>query len=158
MPKIFSSRLSGSPKKRSHRAHGGIFFSDFMFISKKKKKVLRLNSATFLRDLCDIPERGTVNRSCLRFLAGNKNTNFWREKKRQNSQNFSAKMPEKILHFFALIGNTAHCGRLSCLGVIFHFLVAFHKMFLPFENLRPQHHIFATNFFKQFITLSWGLL
>ena len=80
-----------------------------MLISKKKKrKVLRLSSATFLRDFCDIPERDAVNRGYLRFLAGNKNAGFWREKKRRNSQNFSAKMPEEIshfLHFFALIGN-----------------------------------------------------
>ena len=77
---------------------------------KKKKKILCLSSATFLRDFCDIPERSAVNRGCLRFLAGNKNAGFWREKKRQNSQNFSAKMPETISHFshfFALIGNTA---------------------------------------------------
>ena len=73
----------------------------------QKKKVLRLSSATFLRDFCDIPERGAVNRGCLRFLAGNKNAGFWLKKKRRNSQNFSAKMPEKISHFFALIGNTA---------------------------------------------------
>ena len=68
----------------------------------KKKKVLRLSSASFLRALCDILQRGTVNCSCLRFLAG---------KKRQNSQNFSAKMLEKISHFshfFALLGNTAY--------------------------------------------------
>ena len=111
MPKIFSSFLSGlnviskEKKKKGHHA-------DFMLISKikkKKKKVLRLSSATFLRDFCDIPERGAVNRGCLRFLAGNKNAGFWQEKKRRNSQNFSAKMPEKISHFshfFALIGNT----------------------------------------------------
>ena len=52
-----------------------------------------------------------MNRGCLRFLAGNKNAGFWREKKRRNSQNFSAKMPEKFLHFshfFALKGNTVH--------------------------------------------------
>ena len=50
-----------------------------------------------------------MNRSCLRFLAGNKHADLWREKKRRNSQNFRAKMPEKISHFshfFALIGNT----------------------------------------------------
>ena len=113
--KIFSSFLSGlkvisKKKKKGHHADGGIFFSDFMLISPPKKKVLRLHSATFLRDFCDIPERGTVNRGYLRFLAGNKNAGFWREKKHWNSQNFSAKMPEKIshfLHFFALIGNTA---------------------------------------------------
>ena len=84
MPKIFSSFLSG-----------------FNVIS--KKKVFRLSS----RDFCDIPERGAVNRGCLRFLAGNKNAGFWREKKRRNSQNFSAKMPEIFSHFFARIGNTA---------------------------------------------------
>ena len=113
MPKIFSSFLSSfnvisKKKKKSHHADGGIFFSDFMLIS-KKKKVLRLSSPTFLRDFCDIPERNAVNRSCLRFLAGNKNASFWLEKKRRNSQNFSAKMPEKISHFshfFALTGNT----------------------------------------------------
>ena len=88
MPKIFSSFLSG-----------------FNVIS-KKKKVLCLSSASFLCDLCDVPERGAVNCSCLRFLAGNKNAGFWREKKCRNSQNISAKMPEKISHFFALIGNT----------------------------------------------------
>ena len=95
-------------KKKGHHADGGIFFYDFMLIS-KKKKVLRLSSPTSFRDFCDIPERNAVNRGCLRFLAGNKNAGFWREKKRQNSQNFSAKMPEKISHishFFALIGNT----------------------------------------------------
>ena len=93
-------------KKKGHHADGGIFFSDLMLIS-KKKKVLRLSSSTFLLDFCDIPERGAVNRSCLRFLAGNKNAGFWREKKRWNSQNFGAKMSEKISHFFALVGNTA---------------------------------------------------
>ena len=81
-----------------------------MLISKKKKKkILGLSSPTFLCDFCDIPERGFVNRGCFRFLAGNKNAGFWREKKRQNSQNFGAKMPEKLSHFshfFALIGNT----------------------------------------------------
>ena len=89
------------------------FFSPILRCSpkKKKKKVLRLSSATFLRDFCDIPERGAMNRGCLRFLVGNKNAGFWREKKRRNSQNFSAKMPEKISHFshfFALIGNTEY--------------------------------------------------
>ena len=82
------------------------FFLILRCSPKIKKKVLRLSSATFLRNFCDVPERGAVNRGCLRFLAGNKNAGFWREKKRRNSQNFSAKMPEKILHFFALIGNT----------------------------------------------------
>ena len=74
--------------------------------NKKKKKVLRLSSATFLGDFYDIPDQGDMNRSCLRFLAGNKNAGFWRKKKRRNSQKFSAKMPEKISHFFVLIGNT----------------------------------------------------
>ena len=112
MPEIFSFCLSGFnviSKKKGHRADGGIFFSDFMLIS--KKKVLHLNSASYLRDLCGIPEQGAVNCSCLRFLVGNKNASFWREKKRRNSQNFSAKMPEKVLHFshfIALIGNTEH--------------------------------------------------
>ena len=45
-----------------------------------KKKVLCLSCATFLRDFCDIPERGAVNRGCLQFLAGNKNAGFWQEK------------------------------------------------------------------------------
>ena len=82
------------------------FLSWFNVIT-KKIKVLQLSSASFLRNLCDIPERGAMNRSCVRFLVGNKNASFWREKKRRNLQNFSAKMPEKILHFFVLIGNTA---------------------------------------------------
>ena len=112
MPKIFSSFLSGfnviSEKKKKVIALTEASFSP-IYVDLQKKKVLCLSSASFLRDLCDIPERGTMNRSCLRFLAGNKNAGFWREKKRRNSQNFSAKMPEKISHFshfFALIGNT----------------------------------------------------
>ena len=75
---------------------------------KTKNKILRLSSASFSHDLCDIPERSAVIHSCLRFLAGNKNAGFWREKKRQNSQNFSAKMPEKISHFIALIADREH--------------------------------------------------
>ena len=86
-------------------------FSLILCLSPKKKnqtekEVLRLSSASFLCDLCDIPERGAVYRSCLRFLARNKIASFWQEKKRRNLQMFNAKMPEKILHFFALIGNT----------------------------------------------------
>ena len=82
-----------------------------MWSPKKKKKVLRLSSPTFLHDFCDILERGAVSRGCLQFLAINKNAGFWQEKKRRNSQNFSAKMPEKISlfsHFFVLIGNTEY--------------------------------------------------
>ena len=80
MPKIFSSFLSGfnvilKKKKKGHRADGGIFSSDCMLIS-KKKKVFRLSSASFFRNLCDISEWGAVKRSCLRFLAGNKNAGF----------------------------------------------------------------------------------
>ena len=97
---------SPKKKKKGHHAVGGIFFSDLNVDLPKKKKVLRLSSATFLRDFSDLPERGAVNRGCLRLLAENKNANFWRQKKCRNSQNFSAKMPEKISHFFALIGNT----------------------------------------------------
>ena len=114
MPKIFSSFLSGlnviSKKKKKKKVITPMeaFFSPILRCSpkKKKKKVLRLSSATFLRDFCDIPERGAMNHSCLRFLAGNKNAGFWREKKHRNLQNFSAKMLEKISHFFTLIGNT----------------------------------------------------
>ena len=112
MPKIFSSFLFGlnviSKKKKKKKkviTPMEAFFLQF-YVVLQKKKVLRLSSATFLRDFCDIPERGAVNHGCPRFLAGNKNAGFWREKKRRNSQNFSAKMPKKISHFFALIGNT----------------------------------------------------
>ena len=52
-------------------------FSPILCWSQKKKKVLRLSSASFLRDLCNIPMRGAVNRSCQRFLEGNKNAGFW---------------------------------------------------------------------------------
>ena len=103
----FCPVLSDLQKKR-HCADEGIFFSNFMLIS-KKKKVLHLSSARFLRALCDIHKQDAVNRSYLRFLAGNKNAVFWQGKKCQNSQKFIAKMPEKslhFLHFFALIGNT----------------------------------------------------
>ena len=93
-------------KKNGHRADGGIFFSDFMLIS-KKKKVLRLSSASFLCALCDIQKRGAINRSCLRFLAGNKNASIWREKKRWNSQNFSAECRKKFCTFCAC---REHCS------------------------------------------------
>ena len=86
-------------------------FPPILCLSPKKKKVLRLSFATFLRDFCNIQERGAVNSGCLWFLAGNKNAGFWRKKKRRNLQNFIAKMPEKISHFshfFALIGNTGY--------------------------------------------------
>ena len=114
MPKIFSSFLSNfnvisKKKKKKKKGHRWRHLLLRFYVDLQKKEVLRLSSATFLRDLCDIPERGAVNRSCLRFLMGNKNASFWREKKCRNSQNFSAKMPEKISHFshfFALIGNT----------------------------------------------------
>ena len=96
---IFLSSFSVISKKKSHCFDGGIFFSDFMLIF-KKKKVLRLSSASVLRASCDIQERGLENRSCLLFLVGNKNAGFWQEKKCQNSQKFNAKMLEKIPHFF----------------------------------------------------------
>ena len=78
--KNFLSFLSGfnviSIKKRKKGHHAdGMFFSDFMLIS--KKKVLRLSSTSFLRALCGIQKRGAVNRSCQRFLVGNKNAGFW---------------------------------------------------------------------------------
>ena len=79
----------------------------------KKKKVLRQRSATFLRDFCNVPERGAVNRSCLRFLVGNKNAGFWREKKRWNSQNFSGKMPKK--NFALFCAYREHCTRVKLL-------------------------------------------
>ena len=72
---LFLSDFNVIYKKKGHRAEGGIFFCDFMLIS-KKKKFLRLSSASFLRTSCDIQKRGTVNRSFLRFLAGNKNAGF----------------------------------------------------------------------------------
>ena len=85
-----------------------------------------------------------MNRCCLRFLAGNKNAGFRREKKRRNSQNFSAKMPEKISHFFALIGNTNHCFILLFSHLIF---VGFEKCWnvrKNFASLCPQKKITLT--------------
>ena len=100
MPKTFSSFLSGfneiSKKKSSHwRRHLFLRF----YVDLQKKKVLPLTSASFLRDLCDIPGEASWTTAVY---------GFWQEKKRQKSQNFSAKMPKKILQFFALIGNTAY--------------------------------------------------
>ena len=73
-------------------------FSPILCWSQKKKKrsfvsVLQLFSAISATYQSEAPWTAVVY-------------GFWREKKRRNSQNFSAKMPEKILHFFALIGNT----------------------------------------------------
>ena len=54
-----------------------------------KKKVLRLSSATFLRDFCDIPEWGAVNRGCLRFLAGEKTPEFAKFQCENAGKNFA---------------------------------------------------------------------
>ena len=48
--------------------------------------------------------------------------------------------------------------KVSRLGIILHFLMAFLKTFVPFENFRPRHHNFTINLFKKLKTLSWGLL
>ena len=50
----------------------------------------------------------------------------------------------------------SHCGRSSHLGIILHFLVAFLKTFVPFKDLRPQHHIFTINLFKNSLTTQLG--
>ena len=50
------------------------------------------------------------------------------------------------------------CRRSYRLGIIFHFLMAFDEMFVPFKNFCPQRQIFTTNLFKKFKTLSWRLL
>ena len=93
-----------SKKKKGHRADGGIFFSDFRLVSKKKKKekVLRLSSASFLRASCDIQERGAVNRSCLRFLAGNKNAVFGGRKSAGIRKNSVQKCRKKLRTFLRL--------------------------------------------------------
>ena len=117
-----------SQKKKKKKRSSCRWRHLFLRLISKKKKVPRLSSATFFRDFCDIQKRGAVNSGCLRFLAGNKNAGFWREKKRRNSQNFSAKMPEKISHFshfFALIGNTEH--------------VPSSRISFPHQNLASNH-------------------
>ena len=81
------------------------FYSPFLCRSpkeKKKKKGCRSERSAnilvfyWLRTV----NKGAVNRSCLWFSARNKHADFWQEKIRQTSQKFSAKMPEKIAHFF----------------------------------------------------------
>ena len=81
MPKIFSSFLPGfnviSKKKKKKKkviTPMEASFSPILCWSPKNRK--RSFVATFLRDFCNIPERGTVNRSCLRFLAGEKTLEF----------------------------------------------------------------------------------
>ena len=93
----FQCDLQKKKRKKGHCANvtEASFSPDFMLISRKKKKVFCLSPASFLRDLCNILERGAVNHTCLRFFVGNKNA----EKKCRNSKNLSAKMPEKISHF-----------------------------------------------------------
>ena len=50
-------------KKKGHHTDGGIFF-------------------------CDIPERGAVNRGCLRFLAGEKNARIRKNSVRKCQKKF----------------------------------------------------------------------
>ena len=97
---------SQKKKKRSSRCWRHLFL--WFYVDFQKKKDLRLNSASFLHALCatyqsEVPWTAAVygfwREQKRRFLAG---------EKRQNLQNFSAKMPEKTLHFFVLIGNTGH--------------------------------------------------
>ena len=47
LQKYFSSNFGFVQKKKGHRADGRILFSDFMLFS-KKKRVIRLTSASFL--------------------------------------------------------------------------------------------------------------
>ena len=85
-------------KKKSHHADGGIFFSDFTLFSKIKNKKKFCNfSPRFLRHT-----RARRREPRLSKVFGGK-------QKRRSLQNFSVKMPKKILHFshfFALIENT----------------------------------------------------
>ena len=111
MPKIFSSFLSGfsviSKKKKVIALTKASFSLILCWFPKKKRtyvwilQVFSTLCARHTRARCHEPQLSTV-------FGGNKNAGFWQEKKRQNLQNFSAKMPEKTLHFFVLIGNTGH--------------------------------------------------
>ena len=95
-------------RKKGHHADGGIFFSDFMVISTKKKKGPSSEfckfSTRFVRHARvrrHVPQLSTV------FSGKQKRRFLEEEKKHRNLQKFSAKMLEKISHFFALIGNIA---------------------------------------------------
>ena len=86
-------------KKRSSRWWRHLFLRFYVDLQKKKKKkvlcrVLQLFSAISATYQSEVLWIAAVY-------------GFWRKKKRRNSQNCSAKMLEKISHFFALIGNTA---------------------------------------------------
>ena len=85
------------------------FPARILAFSKKKKKTITLTKAFFSRHGDgNIHGHGAGNCSCLRFLAGNKNTGFWLETKTLDFAKFSAEMLKKILQFFAFIGNTDH--------------------------------------------------
>ena len=114
MPKIFLSVClvsMWSPKEgKGNCVDGDIFFSGFMLVSKKKKGL----SSEFCKFSMRCEQTFKSQAPWITAVYG-----FWqetktpvmREKKHQNSQNFSLKMSEKIshfLHFFALIGNTAY--------------------------------------------------
>ena len=109
-PKIFSSLLSGfnvtsKKKKNDHCADESIFFRFYVDLQKKKKAASSEFSKFSLRYVRHRRERH--GKPQLSMVLGGK-------QKRRNSQNFRAKMPEKILHFFALIGNTAYDVRCDC--------------------------------------------
>ena len=105
MLKSFSSFLSGFnviSKKKKVIALTGASFSPISWWSPKKKRsfvsVLQIFSPLCATYQSKVPWTAAV------YV-------FWREKKRQNLQNFRAKMPETISHFwhfFALLGNTAY--------------------------------------------------
>ena len=114
-----------------------ILFVQFQCDLKKKEKGPSSEFCKFsprfvrhTRARCREPQLSTV-------FGGKQTRQFWREKKRQNSQNFSAKMPEKISHFFALIGNTAKQSPLPKLLTPSHATIFLNKcQMISFEDIK----------------------
>ena len=81
-----------------HHTAGVIFLFGFNVISQKKKCFVWVLQVFFAL-------RTTYKSEALWTAAV---YDFWHNKKCRNSQQFSGKMTEKNLHFFALIGNTGY--------------------------------------------------
>ena len=114
-----------SPKKKKGLCSDkGILFSLFTSKSHRSKRSANI---LVIYWLCAVNKRmAPRTAAAYNFWREIKMSFFWGRIKRRTLQKFSALMPEKILHFFALIGNTAQAlGKilLACLhNVIFGYI------------------------------------
>ena len=133
--KIFSSFLSGfnvtSQKKKGHRADvWHLFLQLYVDVQKIKNGPLSefcnfsLRFVRHTRARHPEPQLATV-------FGRKQKRRFWQEKKRQNSQNFSAKMPQKFCTFLRLQGTLGEIS-FPFLGHRIHVLLSSNETLFAF--------------------------